>query len=148
MFSEIDVLPTLSADYSPGTLTVSKSKNFAKENAALKENTKTYIWKHRNCGPNWNFKVTQKILLETLWKKKSLKSETEINTFLDRAEAWKLSDTKIELCEKKIIQSDLYSPMKGIVNNKSPSDDGLTKELYKTFWYEIINLFYKSIKKC
>ena len=81
-------------------------------------------------------------------KKKSLKSETEINTFLDRAEAWKLSDKKIELCEKKIIQSDLYSPMKGIVNNKSPSDHGLTKEFYKTFWYEIINLFYKSIKKC
>ena len=46
------------------------------------------------------------------------------------------------------MQSDLYSPMKGIVNNKSPSDHGLTKEFYKTFWYEIINLFYKSIKKC
>ena len=67
---------------------------------------------------------------------------------MDRAEALMLSDTKIELCEKKIIQSDLYSPMKGIVNNKSPSDDGLTKEFYKTFWYEIFNLFYKSIKKC
>ena len=34
--------------------------------------------------------------------KKSLKSETESNTSLDRVETQKLSDTQKELCEKEI----------------------------------------------
>ena len=31
-------------------------------------------------------------------------------------------------------------------NNKSPGNDGLTKEFYETFWDETINFFYKSVK--
>ena len=63
---------------------------------------------------------------------KTLKSEIEINTFLDRVEALKLSDIQIELFEKEV-----YS--------KSLGNGGLTKELCETFWDEIINLFYKSV---
>ena len=36
--------------------------------------------------------------------------------------------------------------MKGVINNKSTGNDGLTKEIYETFWNEIIDLFYKSRK--
>ena len=70
-----------------------------------------------------NLKILSEILLKNL-----LKSETEINTFLDGIEAPKLCDTPIELCEKEITEYDLYSAMKSMTNNKSPGSDGLTKE--------------------
>ena len=31
-------------------------------------------------------------------------------------------------------------------NKKSPCNDGLNKEFYRTFWDEIIDLFYKSVQ--
>ena len=74
-------------------------------------------------------------------RKKVIKKWNRSNTFLDRVEVWKLSDTQIELCEKEITESDLYSPMKNMVNNKSHDNDWLTKEFYKTFWDEIIDSF-------
>ena len=64
---------------------------------------------------------------------KTLKSEIEINTFVDRVEALKLSNIQIELFEKEVY-------------NRSLGNGGLTKELCKTFWDEIINLFYKSVQ--
>ena len=37
-------------------------------------------------------------------------------------------------------ESDLYSAMKNMINNKSHGNDGLTKEFYEIFWDEIIDL--------
>ena len=70
----------------------------------------------------------------------------QINIFLDRVEARKLSDTQIKHFEKEITEPDLYSAMKSMVNNKSPGNDGPTKEFYEACWDEIIDLFYKSVK--
>ena len=67
-----------------------------------------------------------------------MKGETELNTFLARDEAPKLSNTQIELCGKEITESDLYSAMKSTVNNKPPFNDGLIKEFYEIIWNEII----------
>ena len=36
--------------------------------------------------------------------------------------------------------------MKGILNNKSPGNDGLTKEFNETFWDELKDSFINSIK--
>ena len=76
--------------------------------------------------------------------KKSLKSETESNTSLDRVETQKLSDTQKELCEKEI--RVLFIQRYEKYGNKSPDNDGLTKEFCETFWDEIFDLFYKSVK--
>ena len=37
-------------------------------------------------------------------------------------------------------------PWKGIPNNKSPGDDGLTKEFYEIFWDELKDSFINSMK--
>ena len=70
----------------------------------------------------------------------------QINSFLDRFETSKLSDKQIELCENEITESDIYSAIKNMENNKSTFKDGLTKKFNEIFWDEIIDLFCKSIK--
>ena len=37
--------------------------------------------------------------------------------------------------------------LKSIQNNKTPGNDGLTKEFYETFWNEIKHVFLKSLKQ-
>lgn len=70
----------------------------------------------------------------------------QINTFLDRFEAPKLSDTEIVLRKKEITEPDLCSAIKSMENNKSHFNYGLTKEFYKIFWNKIIHLYFKCIK--
>ena len=36
--------------------------------------------------------------------------------------------------------------MKGIPNNKSPGNDGITREFYETFWDELKDSFINSVK--
>ena len=36
--------------------------------------------------------------------------------------------------------------MKGIANNKSPGNDGLTENFYEKFWHELKDSFINSIK--
>ena len=48
----------------------------------------------------------------------------------------------IELTEK-----DIYYSMKSIENDKSPENDGLTKEFYITFWDDIKATFISSLKQ-
>ena len=48
------------------------------------------------------------------------------------------------LCEKDFSETDLYNAMKNMQNNKSPGNDGLTKEFYEGFWDEIKELLIAS----
>ena len=42
-----------------------------------------------------------------------------------------LKNRQSDLCENEIRKSDLFDSMKSVENNKTPGDDGLTKE-FKT----------------
>ena len=48
------------------------------------------------------------------------------------------------LCEN---EDELLISVKNIQNNKTPGNDGLTKEFYETFWNEIKYVFLKSLKQ-
>ena len=52
--------------------------------------------------------------LQKLYEKTSLKCETEINTFLHRVEAPKLSNTETEFSRKEITESDLWSTIENL----------------------------------
>ena len=45
-----------------------------------------------------------------------------------------------------LTDKELFDALKGIPNNKSPDNDGLTKEFYETFWDELKDSFINSIK--
>ena len=59
----------------------------------------------------------------------------------------KLQEQKVIKCEGEITESEFLKSLKSMKNDKSPGNDGLTKEFYETFWKEIKTLFSNSIRK-
>ena len=89
-----------------------------------------------------------KLFYETLFQKPSLKYSTDdINHFLNTLDIPKLSADQIILCDIELTEKDLYDSMKSIKNDKSPGNDGLTKEFYVTFWDDIKATFVSSLKQ-
>ena len=50
-------------------------------------------------------------------------------------------------CEGNLTEKEIYSTFISFENNKSPGNDGLTKEFYCTFWDDIKNTFMKFRKE-
>ena len=53
--------------------------------------------------------------------------------------------------DKDLSEPELFMALLGMENNKSPGNDGLTKEFYVSFWNEIkelfINFFHTGLEK-
>ncbi|KAL9970546.1 hypothetical protein ACROYT_G022944 [Oculina patagonica] len=60
--------------------------------------------------------------------------------FLQKAEIPKLSDEMRRICEGRLSLKECFDCLQSFQNNKSPGNDGLTVEFYKTFWNSIGNL--------
>ena len=90
-----------------------------------------------------------KLLYETLFQKPAQKdSADDINHFLNSQDIPKLSTDQIVFCDIELTEKILYDSMKSMENdNKSPGNDGLTKEFYVTFWDYNNATFIFSIKQ-
>ena len=64
-------------------------------------------------------------------------SADDFNHFLNTLDIPKLSTDQIILCDIELTEKDLYDSMKSMKNDKSPGNDGLTKEFNVTFWDDI-----------
>ena len=64
----------------------------------------------------------------------------DINTFLDRVNLPVLTQEKQNICEDIISKQECEEALKTIKSNKSPGDDGLPIEFYRTFWSDIGSL--------
>ena len=71
---------------------------------------------------------------ETLFKKRKQKSTVEIKGFLRHLNIRKSSEDKRKLCEENLAGKDLSDSLKNMKNDKSPGNNGSTKEFYETFW--------------
>ena len=93
-----------------------------------------------------NIEILKKIenFYETLFKTQSFKNVSEIENFLCGIATPSLNNGQINLCKKDLSETDLYNAMKNMQNNKSPGNDGLTKEFYEGFWDEIKELLIAS----
>ena len=65
--------------------------------------------------------------------------------FLNKVSVPKLNYEDARIYEGDLNELELLKALKSVQNNKSPGNDGLTKELYKMFWNEIKNTFMNSI---
>ena len=60
----------------------------------------------------------------------------------------KLSENNKELCEGYITEQEAYKALKAMNNNKTPGEDGLTKEFYMYFWDLIGKDLIENLNNC
>ena len=73
-------------------------------------------------------------------------SETQITYFLDGISNFpKLTSKQSDYCETPLSEKELFDALKGMPDNKSPGNDGLTKEFYETFWSDIKIPFLENV---
>ena len=79
----------------------------------------------------------QKQFYEDLYKSKQQVNFEISETFFNSDKIETLADTEKQSCDKQITLKECEKVMKSFKNDKSPGNDGLTYEFYKTIWNAI-----------
>ena len=73
-------------------------------------------------------------------------SKNKIMQFLNLVSIPQLTEDQFKDCEFILSEKDLLLVVKSMPNNKSPSNDGLTKEFYEVFWEDLKTPLISSCK--
>ena len=84
---------------------------------------------------------------KNLFTEKISTSKEKVDTFLNKMSLPKLDNQKAFSYEGPVTETELLNALKSMSNDKSPGNDGLTKEFYETFWNEIKNPLISSIQR-
>ena len=84
---------------------------------------------------------------ETLFKTREQKTKIEMEKFFSDVDIPKLFRNQAKLYEGNLTKKDLHIPLKSMQSDKSPGNDGLTKEFYETFWTELKEIFVDSVSE-
>ena len=84
---------------------------------------------------------------KNLFKENLNTSKEAIFSFLENINLPTLTNEQALECEGIIRETELLKALKSTKNDKSPGNDGITKEFYEFFWDDIKNLLSDSIKK-
>ena len=82
-----------------------------------------------------------------LFKSDKRSSKYDIAQFLSSIQVPCLTEEQSAKCEILISEDELICALKNMPKNKSPGNDGLTKEFYETFWDELKKPFIASLRK-
>ena len=74
---------------------------------------------------------------EKLYKAKKYSEEEDNWDFLYNESIPKLNRCEKGMCDEEITENECYVSLSSFKNNKSPGNDGLTKEFYASFWEKI-----------
>jgi len=87
---------------------------------------------------------------EDLYKEKNLQNDTILSSdpFVTSPNLPKLSDSQQTSCEGALTVSECYNTLKSFQSNKTPGNDGLTVEFYRTFWPRIGKLLVECLNYC
>ena len=84
---------------------------------------------------------------KALFEPKINVSNALIQDYLNRIEIPKLTKEQSRKCEGEITEEELLKALKKMPKNKSPGNDGITKEFYEAFWDDMKTLLLLSLKK-
>ena len=73
----------------------------------------------------------------SLYKQRSAKTEQDCLEYLHNINILLLCQSESESCEGLLSKTDCWKALSSMMNNKSPGNDGLTKEFYICFFDEI-----------
>ena len=82
---------------------------------------------------------------ETLFRNTSVNTSEHCESFLNEVFVPKLNYEDARICEGDLNELELLPAFKSMQNNKSPGNDGLTKEFYETFSKVVKHPFMNSI---
>ena len=82
---------------------------------------------------------------QNLFKEKQSTSENRFNSLLNDLNIPSLNSEEMLSCEGNLTEQEIYKSLTRFKNNKSPGNDGLTKEFYCCFWNDIKDIFMKSL---
>ena len=74
---------------------------------------------------------------KNLFKKDVAKLDSEGESFLNSIALPNLNSKSFDICKGEITEKDLITALKSMHNGKYPGHDGLTKEFYEYFWYNL-----------
>ena len=83
---------------------------------------------------------------KNLFSRKSVKEKSDCAHFLEKINTPTISLHDKTLCNKELSIDELEDSLLSMNANKSPGNDGLTIEFYKTFWTHLKNPLFESAK--
>ena len=86
-----------------------------------------------------------KFLFKSLFERTDQTEKLNHNTLLESITLPSVTNDQKVDCDIDFTNKELFDALKGMPNNKSPGNDGLTKEFYETFWNELKESFINSI---
>ena len=84
---------------------------------------------------------------KTLFTEKLQIQNEDITAYLNQIRIPVLTGEQSQTCEGPILEKKLLKTLKNMSNNKSPGNDGLTKEFYEMFWEDLKKPLCVSITK-
>ena len=88
-----------------------------------------------------------RMFYEQLFKKTICNGNSKIVSFLENMSPLVINNHFFKICENDLTKDELLISLKSMQNNKTPVNDGLTKEFYDAFWNKIKYVFLKSLKQ-
>ena len=76
-----------------------------------------------------------------------LMSKNNNSLILEVPKHYQKNNTTYAKKKKIISETDLFDSMKSMKNNKTPGNDGLTKEFYEIFWDELKTPLMESVNQ-
>ena len=84
---------------------------------------------------------------KTLFTEKPQIQNENTTAYLNQISIPVLTGEQSQTCEGPILEKELLKAIKNMSNNKSPGNDGLTKEFYEKFWEGLKKPLFASITK-
>ena len=85
-----------------------------------------------------------KIFFQEAFKCHYSKSFTNLSNTRNSIDLPRLTNKQKDFCEIELGEKELLNALKSLPNNKTPENDGLSKEFYEAFWNELKEPLLKS----